>query len=47
MLLAVDTSTRSIGLALYDDTAVISERIWQTRNHHTIELAAAVERSVG
>jgi tRNA threonylcarbamoyladenosine biosynthesis protein TsaB len=43
MLLAVDTSTRSIGLALYNDTAVISERIWQTRNHHTIELAAAVE----
>ena len=31
MLLAVDTSTRSIGLALYNDTAVISERIWQTQ----------------
>jgi len=44
MLLAVDTSTRSIGLALYDDTAVISERIWQTRNHHTIELAGAIEK---
>ncbi len=44
MLLAVDTSTRSIGLALYDDTAVISECIWQTHDHHTIELATAVER---
>ncbi len=44
MLLAVDTSTRSIGLALYNDTAVISERIWQTHDHHTIELATAVER---
>jgi tRNA threonylcarbamoyladenosine biosynthesis protein TsaB len=44
MLLAVDTSTRWIGLALYDEAAVISERIWQTRDHHTIELAGAVER---
>lgn len=44
MLLAVDTSTRYMGLALYNDTAVVSERIWQTRNHHTIELATAIER---
>jgi tRNA threonylcarbamoyladenosine biosynthesis protein TsaB len=44
MLLAVDTSTRSIGLALYNDTAVISECIWQTHDHHTIELAAAIKR---
>ena len=44
MLLAVDTSTRWVGLALYDETAVITERIWQTRDHHTIELAVAVER---
>jgi tRNA threonylcarbamoyladenosine biosynthesis protein TsaB len=43
MLLAVDTSTRTIGLALYDGTAVISERVWQTHNHHTVELAMAVE----
>lgn len=44
MLLAVDTSTRWIGLALYDGIAVISERIWQTRDHHTIELAGAVKQ---
>ncbi len=44
MLLAVDTSTRWVGLALYDETSVVSERIWQTRDHHTIELAGAVER---
>jgi tRNA threonylcarbamoyladenosine biosynthesis protein TsaB len=44
MLLAVDTSTRWIGLALYDGIAVISERIWQTRDHHTIELAGTVEQ---
>jgi tRNA threonylcarbamoyladenosine biosynthesis protein TsaB len=44
MLLAVDTSTKWIGLALYDETAVISECIWKTRDHHTIELAKAVQR---
>jgi tRNA threonylcarbamoyladenosine biosynthesis protein TsaB len=44
MLLAVDTSTRFIGLALYNGTEVVSECIWRTRDHHTIELAAAVER---
>ncbi len=42
MLLAVDTSTKWVGLALYDGIAVISEHIWQTRDHHTIELAGAV-----
>jgi tRNA threonylcarbamoyladenosine biosynthesis protein TsaB len=44
MLLAVDTSTRWVGLALYDATAVISERIWQTRGYHTVELAGAIDR---
>jgi tRNA threonylcarbamoyladenosine biosynthesis protein TsaB len=44
MLLAVDTSTRYIGLALYEATSVISEHIWQTSNHHTIELAGAVKK---
>lgn len=43
MLLAVDTSTRFIGLALYDGSAVVSESTWQTQNHHTIELAPALE----
>jgi tRNA threonylcarbamoyladenosine biosynthesis protein TsaB len=44
MLLAIDTSTRWVGLALYDGNAVNNEEIWQTRNHHTIELATAVDR---
>ncbi len=42
MLLAVDTSTRWIGLALYDDEQVIAEEIWPSQNHHTIQLAPAV-----
>lgn len=42
MLLAVDTSTRQMGLALYDGAQVIGELLWQSRHYHTVELAPAV-----
>lgn len=42
MLLAVDTSTAHVGLAVYDDAQVISESIWRSNQHHTVELAPAV-----
>lgn len=44
LLLAVDTSTRWSGLALYDGGQVQGESWWQTRSHHSVELAPAVER---
>ena len=43
MLLAVDTSTQTIGLALYDGSQVLGEMYWQTKTHHTVELAPAVD----
>lgn len=43
MLLAVDSSTTMVGLALYDGSQVIGEMVWQTQNHHTVELAPAVQ----
>ncbi len=43
MLLAVDTSTQTIGLALYDGAQVAGEMTWQTKTHHTVELAPAVD----
>jgi tRNA threonylcarbamoyladenosine biosynthesis protein TsaB len=43
MLLAVDTSTQWVGLALFDGDQIVGEMIWQTHNHHTVELAPAVE----
>ena len=43
MLLAVDSSTQTVGLALFDGTQVMGEMIWQTHNHHTVELAPALE----
>jgi tRNA threonylcarbamoyladenosine biosynthesis protein TsaB len=42
VLLAVDTSTRQIGLALFDGSQVIAETVWQSQNHHTVELAPAL-----
>ncbi len=43
MLLAVDTSTQWVGIALYDSDRVVAELAWQTRFHHTVELAPAVQ----
>jgi len=42
MLLAVDSSTAQVGLALYDGTQVLGEMIWTTRQHHTTELSPAL-----
>jgi tRNA threonylcarbamoyladenosine biosynthesis protein TsaB len=42
MLLAVDTSTAQVGLALYDGSQVLGEMTWMTRQHHTTELAPAL-----
>jgi tRNA threonylcarbamoyladenosine biosynthesis protein TsaB len=43
MLLAIDTSTQWMGLALFDGVQIISETVWQTHNHHTVELAPAIQ----
>jgi tRNA threonylcarbamoyladenosine biosynthesis protein TsaB len=42
MLLAVDTSTVQVGLAVYDGSQVIGEYAWRSRQRHTVELAPAV-----
>jgi tRNA threonylcarbamoyladenosine biosynthesis protein TsaB len=42
MLLAIDTSTARIGLALYDGTSVPGEFSWHSGLHHTQELAPAL-----
>lgn len=42
MILAVDTSTTWIGLALFDGVRVLGEMIWQSKNHHTVELAPGI-----
>lgn len=42
MLLAVDTSTVQVGLALYDGARVPAEYAWRSSQRHTVELAPAV-----
>ena len=46
MLLALDTSTQKIGLALYDGVQVRHEAVWPSPNHHTVELAPAIETAL-
>lgn len=46
MLLAIDTSTRLVGIALYDGVSVLSEETWHSDNYHTVQLAPAVQYSI-
>ncbi len=43
MLLAIDTSNEWMGLAVYDGNQVVGERAWLSSQHHTVELAPAIQ----
>ena len=45
MLLALDTSTRTAGVALYDGSQVLAELTWTSRDYHTSELAPMVQQA--
>lgn len=42
MLLAIDTATRILSLALHDGQRIHVELTWETANAHTVELAPAI-----
>lgn len=44
MLLAIDTSTRTASVALYDGRDVVTELTWQSEINHTVELFQAIQR---
>jgi tRNA threonylcarbamoyladenosine biosynthesis protein TsaB len=46
LLLAIDTSTRTVGIAVYDGIQVLSETIWASRDYHTVELAPAIAETL-
>jgi len=46
MLLAVDTSTTQMGIALYDGAQVFAEYAWRSGHRHTVELAPAVNELI-
>jgi tRNA threonylcarbamoyladenosine biosynthesis protein TsaB len=41
-LLAIDTATQFISLALHDGRQILAEQTWFSENHHSVELAPAV-----
>ncbi|MCP4421818.1 MAG: tRNA (adenosine(37)-N6)-threonylcarbamoyltransferase complex dimerization subunit type 1 TsaB [Chloroflexi bacterium] len=43
MILAIDTATRWLGMALHDGTAVVAEMGWRCLNNHTIELTPGLQ----
>ncbi|MBN2044948.1 MAG: tRNA (adenosine(37)-N6)-threonylcarbamoyltransferase complex dimerization subunit type 1 TsaB [Anaerolineales bacterium] len=43
MLLAIDTATSKIGIALFDGISVLHEAVWQSPYRHTTELAPAID----
>lgn len=42
MLLAIDTATRQLALALHSGTHVLAEQLWFTSDFHSVELAPQV-----
>jgi tRNA threonylcarbamoyladenosine biosynthesis protein TsaB len=43
MLLAIDTATQIMSLALHDGRRLLAEQTWHTANNHTIELAPSIQ----
>jgi tRNA threonylcarbamoyladenosine biosynthesis protein TsaB len=43
MILAVDTSTRLISIALHSGTRLLAEHSWHSSNQHSVELSPAIE----
>jgi tRNA threonylcarbamoyladenosine biosynthesis protein TsaB len=46
ILLALDTSTRTAGLALYDGSEVLVEFTWASQDYHTVELAPTIADAI-
>lgn len=46
MILAIDTSTQWMGIALLQDTQILYEKVWRTSRRHTVELAPAIQQAV-
>ncbi len=45
MLLAIDTTTRFSGIALYDAGGLRMEQLWETGDNHTVELVPYIARA--
>ena len=45
-LLAIDTSTKAMGLAIYDGSNILFESSWHSQNYHTVELAPSIQNAL-
>ena len=43
MILAIDSSTQWMGLALYDGSQILYEKVWRTNRRHTVELVPSIQ----
>lgn len=46
MILAIDTSTQWMGLAIFDGWQILYEKIWRTSRRHTVELVPAIQTAM-
>ncbi len=46
LLLALDTSTHWVSLALYDGASLLAEHTWRSNDYHTVELAPMVNQAL-
>lgn len=46
MILAIDTSTQWIGLALFDGAQILYSKVWRTSRRHTVELVPAIKAAL-
>lgn len=46
MILVIDTSTQWMGIALFDGSVIIYEKVWKTNRRHTVELSPAIESAL-
>lgn len=46
MLLAIDTATSKVGIALYNGVEVLHEAVWLSPYRHTVELAPAIDEAL-
>ncbi|MBL8163898.1 MAG: tRNA (adenosine(37)-N6)-threonylcarbamoyltransferase complex dimerization subunit type 1 TsaB [Anaerolineae bacterium] len=44
MLLAIDTATQVMSLALHDGRSLLAEQTWHTANNHTLELTQGIHQ---
>ncbi|GAB4467950.1 MAG: tRNA (adenosine(37)-N6)-threonylcarbamoyltransferase complex dimerization subunit type 1 TsaB [Anaerolineae bacterium] len=43
MILAIDTATRIVSIALHDGSHILAESTWRSAGHHTVEVAPALQ----